>query len=67
MIDANIMMQTYHEAADRVGLDSRRRCEIVDKADLLIVRLLLGKAETVVNSMEQAAGEAMKSIIDLFS
>ena len=66
MIDANIMMQTYHETADRVGLDSRTRAEIVDRADLLIARLLLGKVETVVKSMEQAAGEAMKSIIGLF-
>ena len=66
MIKANSLMREYHEAADRVDLDSRSRAVIVDKADLQIIRLLLGKDVDTVKSMEQAAGEAMQSMIDQF-
>ena len=67
MIKASSMMQIYHETADRINLDSRNRARIVDKADMLIIRLLMGKeVDARVTSMEQAAGEAMQSMIDAF-
>ena len=66
MIKANRMMEQLHEAADRVDIDSTMRAMIVDKADIAIVRLLLGKDVKDCKSMEQAAGQGMKSLIETF-
>ena len=67
MIKANTMMKEYHEAADMLDLGSHDRAVIIDKADILIVRLLLGKeVPEQVKSMEQVAGETIKSMIDKF-
>ena len=67
MIKANSMMQLYHETAERIDLDSRNRAKIVDKTDMLIIRLLLAKeVDARLKSMEQAAGEAMQSMLDAF-
>ena len=41
MIKANKMMHTYHETADKVGLNGTDHARIVDRADVLMVRLLL--------------------------
>ena len=72
MIKASALMKAYNQIADKLDLDSRDPALIVDKADLMIVRVLFGK-DTVagqghekVESMEQVAALAFKSLADKF-
>ena len=41
MINANEVMKVYHETADSVDLSSHDRRMIIDKADLLMVMVVL--------------------------
>ena len=66
MINANNLMKQYHEIADRVNIDTRTRVKIIDKADILITQLILGKDVARVKTVEQVAGEAMQSMIATF-
>ena len=67
MIKANSMMKEYHEIADRLDLDSHDRAVMIDRTDVLMVRLLFGKdVPDHLKTMEQVAGEAVKAMIDKF-
>ena len=65
MIDANAMMQQYHQIADNLRLGSHDRAKIVDRADILMVKVVFKKdVPDKVKSIEQVAGEAFKAMID---
>ena len=65
MIDANAMMKAYHEIVDNLDLGSHDRALIVDRADILMVKLIFNKdVPQKIKSIQQVAGEACKSMID---
>jgi len=67
MIKVNGMMEAYHEVADMCDLDRIDRATIVDKADILMIRLMFDKdVPDNVTKPEQIAGETIQAIINKF-
>ena len=67
MVKANSMMEEYHEIADGLDWTPESRASVIDRADILMCKLLLGKdVDPIYKSFEVIAAETIQSMIDSF-
>ena len=50
MIEANAMMQQYHQIADNLELGSHDRAVIVDRADIMMVKVIFIPAKILLDT-----------------